>query len=121
MDLPYYFEQMISKFEAVGQNLKDLQPRATKDNFPTGCARAMRRVKTWYEASIATEAQTSENATKEQDSLMADGLLVGHFDYFNEAYWLELMNDCPSAFPGGHEAGNETMLEDLMDNLDGRS
>jgi len=118
MNLSYYFEQIISKFEAVGASLSAMQPVPTKDNFPTGCARAMRRVKNWYEAKVAAEAQTvAGEGTTTEDVLITDDLVGSQFDYLNEAYWLELMGDT-SLLPVSGREENETMLEDIMDSVD---
>jgi len=52
----YYFEEIALKFLQAGNAIDQIQNRACSESFPTGCGRAMMRVKAWYEAKISAEA-----------------------------------------------------------------
>ncbi|KAL5317410.1 hypothetical protein ACEPPN_014505 [Leptodophora sp. 'Broadleaf-Isolate-01'] len=102
VDLSYYFNELASRFESIGEVIDRMQKRPVRDrasSFHTGCARSMRMVQQWYEAKIAAEAvQNGQRALQEPPAVpltgMDDVMLDDTFDYMNDANWLDLMGDC---------------------------
>ncbi|KAL2069099.1 hypothetical protein VTL71DRAFT_15437 [Oculimacula yallundae] len=101
VNLSFYFDGLVERFERVGEVVDGMQKRTPRDranSFPTGCARAMRMVQHWYEAKIAAEAApSSQHAMNEPSTVpspgMEDVMLDDTFDYMNDANWLDLMGD----------------------------
>ena len=92
-NLSYYFTEFSSRMEQIGLEIDRIQRAPFIRSFPTGCARVMRVVQSWYESKIA---ETSQTALPEQATVtgIMDGILNSdQFDYLNDAYWLELMGD----------------------------
>jgi len=87
-----YFDQLLGNFEQVGVTIDQSQRSPCKDSFPTGCARAMKKVKSWYEAKIATESEQS--GMQDQMNFM-DFEHVFNYAYFSDPNWEELMADGP--------------------------
>ena len=92
-----YLEQMISRLGQVGAQVDSCQTVPAKRSFCTGGALATRRVKGWYEARIAAEAEKGRQ--EQQASLTSvDDVTGGEiFDYFDDTYlmvdweWDEIM------------------------------
>ncbi|KAG4437722.1 hypothetical protein IFR05_006805 [Cadophora sp. M221] len=100
VDLSYYFNEVASRFESIGEVIDRMQTRPVRDrasSFHTGCARAMRMVQQWYEAKIAAEAV--QEPPPAPPTGMEDIILDDSFDYMNDANWLDLMGDCNFNLP----------------------
>lgn len=100
VNLSYYFNELASRFERVGEVIDQKQKRPVRDrasSFPTGCSRAMRMVQQWYEAKIAADAaqnaaQNGQHTVPEPAGPMTgiDDMMLDDFDYMNDAnceYW----------------------------------
>lgn len=104
-NLSYYFNELASRFEQVGEVIDRLQKKPVRDrasSFPTGCARAMRMVQQWYEAKIAADAaQSGQHAVPELAVPLGgmDDMMLDDFDFMNDANWLDLMGDCNFSVP----------------------
>jgi hypothetical protein len=94
-DMTTYFNSFISNFSAVGTALDASQKEKTRHSFPTGCARVMGRVKTWYESMVLKVV--GENPVQEQQPDIAMGFesitSEDFSDYLNDAYWMELIGN----------------------------
>jgi hypothetical protein len=80
IDLPGYLDRFAALFEQAGDSIDSIQPAPCKIAYPTGCSRAMRRVRTAYDAKIAAES----------DGFPALGdadLDALSFEHFDDAYW----------------------------------
>lgn len=109
VNLSYYFNELASRFERVGEVIDQKQKRPVRDrasSFPTGCSRAMRMVQQWYEAKIAADAaqnaaQNGQHTVPEPAGPMTgiDDMMLDDFDYMNDANWLDLMGDCNFSVP----------------------
>jgi len=91
VNLPAYFDQLISKFEEAGAQIDNMQTSPCRESFPTACAKAMARVKCWYEQKVALESE-SNLQTQPSMSGLDDLFAVNSFDYLDDAYWQELMD-----------------------------
>jgi hypothetical protein len=78
-DMTTYFNSFISNFSAVGTALDASQKEKTRHSFPTGCARVMGRVKTWYESMVL--------------KVVGENPVEDFSDYLNDAYWMELIGN----------------------------
>lgn len=64
VDLSYYFNELASRFESIGEVVDGMQTRPVKDrasSFSTGCARAMRMVqqcKYWKSVTVSFQCRT---------------------------------------------------------------
>jgi hypothetical protein len=92
-DLIYYFDHVGGIFEQVGSTMDQGQRKKVRDSFPTGCARAMKRVKVWYESKIALEADSRIVTEEIPLESMEFDFTSDHFDYWNDRNLLELMGD----------------------------
>jgi hypothetical protein len=92
----YYFDQIASKFIQAGNSIDQIQNRVCSESFPTGCGRAMSRVKTWYEAKISAETMQDLSVPQDQTNLMGmgDTLSVDQM-MLDDADWVEfVMGNC---------------------------
>ncbi|KAH8654456.1 hypothetical protein BGZ60DRAFT_154530 [Tricladium varicosporioides] len=92
-----YFDTLIAHFERAGKEIDSIQREPARDCFATGCARAMRRVKAVYEAKAAgTQIAGGENPCSHGQinaAAIDANLTAEQFDWIDDAYWQELMND----------------------------
>jgi len=89
-----YFHRVTSRFEGVGNLLDSSQRPGCKPSCPTHIARALSRVKTWYEGRISTESE--QNPHHQGTTLGMQDVLIGDqfgLDCIDDAYWLELAGD----------------------------
>ena len=93
VNLQYYFDRLIARFEEAGAAIDQCQKPPCREAFATGCSRAMRRIKGWYEAKVA--ADTVQESGQEQGNLMNmdDVCISGGFDYLDDAYWQDVLDD----------------------------
>src|ERR1700710_2208448 len=56
VNLPAYFDQLISNFTQAGAAIDSAQRSPSKESFPTGSARAMARVKDWYVTKVGQDS-----------------------------------------------------------------
>jgi hypothetical protein len=87
-----YFHRVIARFEEVGNLLDTNQRPGCKPSCPTHIARALSRVKTWYEGKISAESE--QNPHHQGATLgMEDVMISDQLDCTDDAYWLELTGD----------------------------
>ncbi|KAK0112917.1 hypothetical protein ONS95_014638 [Cadophora gregata] len=100
LNVSYYFNELGSRFEQIGEVVDRMQKRPVKDrasSFATGCSRAMRMVQQWYEAKVAADAaQSGQHAVPEPAVSLAgmDDIMLDDFDFMNDA-------NCKVGFDGG--------------------
>jgi hypothetical protein len=89
-----YFERLIERFEQAGANMDSYQTEPTaRQCFPTGCAKAMRRILAFYETRLAAVPGTNF-AQEPQMATGMEGIMYGEqFDWIDEAYWQEILGD----------------------------
>jgi hypothetical protein len=95
----HYFDQLSSKFMQAGTAIDQAQNRVCSESFPTGCGRAIMRVKAWYEAKLAVETMQTLSVPQDQtnvlgigDALSVDQMILDDTDWFefvmgNCNYW----------------------------------
>ncbi|KAF4615887.1 hypothetical protein G7Y89_g15228 [Cudoniella acicularis] len=89
-----YFDRFIANFEQAGKEIDTMQRETCRDCFPTGCSRAMRRVKGVYESRAAAGGQLGDIGIEELATLPPpDGTFPEQFDWVDDVYWQELLND----------------------------
>ncbi len=100
-NLGYYFERLIAKFRSIGSKLDENQPPGTKRSFHTGCSLAMGKVLKWYESTERLKNSYEERIAAENDQSaldqdatmgMEEFMANAQFDYFDEGYWLQLVD-----------------------------
>lgn len=99
VNLGHYFDHFVSNLERVGAQIDSSQPAPTKIAFCTGCARAMRRVKGWYDARLAAETAERVQQQEEQTGLagLEDVMSGENFcwdeAFFNNGDWEDFIGD----------------------------
>ncbi len=98
VNVQYYFDQIASKFIQAGNAIDQIQNRICSESFPTGCGRAILKVKGWYEARISSEEiqdpPLSQDETNAMGMGMGDILSVDQM-MLDDADWLEfVMGNC---------------------------
>jgi hypothetical protein len=93
VNLVAYFDQLISNFEEAGATIDRAQRSPSKESFPTGCSRAMGRVKGWYEAKLALDLETQGHQNPTSVTGVDDMMNWNGFDYLDDSYWQEIMAD----------------------------
>jgi len=91
VNLSAYFDQLISRFEEAGAQIDNIQTSPCRESFQTAGAKAMARVKCWYEQKVALESESSLQPQLSMSGL-DDLFAVNSFDYLDDAYWQELMD-----------------------------
>ncbi|PMD35134.1 hypothetical protein L207DRAFT_466175 [Hyaloscypha variabilis F] len=88
----YYFKQIALKFIQAGNAIDQIQNRVCSESFPTGCGRAIMRVKAWYEAKISAEAVQDPLVPQDEagipgvgDNMNMDQMML------DDADWLEFV------------------------------
>ncbi len=96
----YYFDQIASKFIQAGNAIDQIQNRVCSESFPTGCGRAIMRVKAWYETKISAEMmqdplipQNQTNIMGMGDTLSVDQMMLDDVD------WVEFVMGSGSYWP----------------------
>ncbi|RDL32382.1 uncharacterized protein BP5553_08838 [Venustampulla echinocandica] len=82
-----YFDRIIANLDKVGALIDQSLLELCRNPFPTGCANAMRRIKSVYEAKVAAE--------QARNSVVFEGVGINgdQMDWLDDAYWQELLND----------------------------
>jgi hypothetical protein len=88
----YYFDQLSTKFIQAGNAIDQIQNRVCSESFPTGCGRAMLRVKAWYEAKLAAEAFQDAHVPQDETNTMDMGAAFSIDQMMlDDADWLEFV------------------------------
>lgn len=90
VNLGAYFSLLGGMFERAGEMIDGVQGVGCRESFPTGCARAMGRVKAWYEAKV--EGGVEVEGVGWADDAGGMGMGMG-FGYLDDLYWQEVMAD----------------------------
>jgi hypothetical protein len=89
----YYLDQISSQLIQAGNAIDQIQSRVCSESFPTGCGRAMLRVKAWYEMKISSE-EILQNPPVPQDQTnmigMGDTLSIDQM-MLDDADWVEFV------------------------------
>jgi len=88
----YYFEQIALKFIQAGNAIDQIQNRVCSESFPTGCGRAIMRVKAWYEAKISAEAAQDPLVPQDEAGIpgVGDNMTMDQM-MLDDADWLEFV------------------------------
>jgi hypothetical protein len=92
----YYFDQIAAKFIQAGNAIDQIQDRICNESFPTGCGRAMLKVKGWYEARLSPETIQDPPISQDETNLlgMGDTLSVDQM-MLDDADWVDfVMGSC---------------------------
>jgi hypothetical protein len=100
-NLADYLEKFITKLEEAGAIIDGYQLVPSRQSFPTGCSKAMGRVKTWYDTLVPKFPPAGEQHVQEQEQFVGMGMGMGMeslisdniSDYLSDAYWFELMGN----------------------------
>jgi hypothetical protein len=100
VDMNSYFEQLISRFEQAGAQVDNSQAVPAKRSFCSGGALALGRVKGWYDARVAADAEKGRQEELQTGLTGMEDLLSGEkFDDFDDMYllgdwkWEDIMGD----------------------------
>lgn len=88
-----YLDRSIAMYAEIGQKLDGMQKVEARKSFPSGCAKVMGRVKSWYEGIVPREQDTSVGWAGMGISVEGSGNGVFNedfADYLNDAYWFDL-------------------------------
>jgi hypothetical protein len=88
-----YFQRIIGRFEEAGLLLDANQRPGCKPSCPTHVARALSRVKSWYEGKISAESEQINRHQQGMTGGMEDVLISDQLDCLDDPYWLELAGD----------------------------
>jgi len=96
----YYLDQIASKFIQAGNAIDQIQNRVCSESFPTGCGRAMMRVKAWYETKISVETVQDPPAPQAETNVMGmgDTLSVDQM-MLDDADWVEFVMGSSNYWP----------------------
>lgn len=94
VNISEYFHQFIGKFEQAGVILDGMQiAPSSRHCFATGCAKAMRRVLTFYETKLAAVTGIQPSQEPQLGTGM-EGVIGGEqFDWIDDVYWQEISGD----------------------------
>ena len=95
-NITFYFDRFIQQLEDAGKTIDQQQTAPCRQSFPTGCAKAMKRVAMWYD-TVVPRGSGEQIVAAEQQELFSLGMEVGGLfgddvsGYLNDTYWLEFM------------------------------
>ncbi|KAE9380143.1 hypothetical protein N431DRAFT_459105 [Stipitochalara longipes BDJ] len=96
----YYFEQIALKFIQAGNAIDQMQNRVCSESFPTGCGRAIMRVKAWYEARISAEVVQDPPVQQEEANILGIGdTLTMDQMMLDDADWVEFVMGSGNYWP----------------------
>lgn len=96
VNVQFYFDQLSSKFIQAGNSIDRIQNQVCAESFPTGCSRAILKVKAWYEAKLAGEAVQDAGVPQDETNMMGMGATLSIDQMMlDDVDWFEfVMGDC---------------------------
>ena len=100
VNVQYYIDQIASKFIEAGTAIDKMQTRACSDSFPTGCGRAMLRVKAWYETKLSAETILNPLVPQNETGMMGigDTLSIDQM-MLDDAEWVDFIMGNGNCWP----------------------